>query len=425
MRTSVGSPQRNWRSIEAVTETGWLRRLGPWVGIGTSPAALMVGGGVAEGNERWWLVVAIVVGVAALATLAAAQGALGQRRHARLVTLASGSLGREGGRRIASPVLAVMMVGWFGFNTSVAGAGLGRLVGVPERVGMAIFAAVMLAVAWHGLNAVSWTALAAGLATVLFAAEGVHLALRDHTGPLLGDGVPATSLGVLPAIAIMVGYGAAFALRTPDFTHDLARPRHVVWCAALGLALPLIAFATAGAILELATGTWNLVDVLQQLGSPTVAYAFVALGCTGSVLTNLHSGAISLEDAVPGWSHRTGLVAIATVGTAIATLHFADWMIPYLTALALAAPCLIGVLWLDELRGRATAPGSRALGIWAWGAGVAVGVALRALDSPVALPAGIVTAAAIAGAPWLRDRRRRSGEVTGGAPISRASPSDK
>ena len=404
---------------------GWLRRLGPWVGIGTSPAALMVGGGVAAGNERWWLAVSIVVGGVALAALAAAQGALGQRRHARLVTLASGSLGRQGGRRLASPILALMMVGWFGFNTSVAGAGLGRLVGVPERVGMAIFAAVMLAVAWHGLNAVSWTALAAGLATVLLVTEGVHLALSDRTGPLLGDGVPATSLGVLPAIAIMVGFGAAFALRTPDFTHDLTMPRHVVWCATLGLALPLIAFATAGAILELATGSWNLVDVLERLGSPTVAYAFVALGFTGSVLTNLHSGAISLEDAVPGCSHRTGLIAIAVVGTAIATLRFADWMISYLTALALAAPCLIGVLWLDELRGRRTVPGYRALGICAWGAGVAVGVVLRALQSPVALPAGIVTSAAIAGAPWVRDRLRYAGGVPAGDPISSASPADE
>lgn len=385
----------------------------------------MVGGGVAEGNERWWLAMAIVVGAVSLAALAAAQGLLGQRRHARLVTLAARSLGREGGRRLAAPLLTLMMIGWFGFNTSVAGAGLGRLIGVPERLGMAIFAAVMLAVAWHGLNAVSWTALAAGFATVLLVAEGVHLALSDHAGPLVGDGVPATSLGALPAIAIMVGYGAAFALRTPDFTYDLAKPRHVVWCASIGLALPLIAFAAAGAILELATGSWNLVDVLERLGSPTVAYAFVALGFTGSVLTNLHSGAISLEDAVPGCSHRKGLVAIAVAGTAIATLHFADWMIPYLTALALGAPCLIGVLWLDELRGRRMVPGYRALGIWAWGAGVAVGVALRLVGSPVALPAGIVTSVAIAGTPWLRDRLNRSRAVTAGAHTSGRSPSDE
>lgn len=396
-----------------MTETGWLRRLGPWVGIGTSPAALMVGGGVAEGNEGWWLAAALVVGVTALAAIAAAQGALGQRHQARLVDLASRSLGRTGGRRIASPVLVLMMVGWFGFNTSVAGAGLGRLLDLPDRAGMVIFAAIMLAVAWHGLNVLSWTALAAGAATVLLAAEGVHLALSDRTGPLLGDGHPRSSLGFLPAIAVMVGYGAAFALRTPDFTHDLARPRHVGWCAIAGLALPLLAFATAGAILELTTGTWNLVDTLERLGSPTVAYAFVALGFTGSVLTNLHSGAISLEDALPRCSHRAGLTAIAIGGTAIATLHFADWMIPYLTAMALAAPCLIGVLWLDELRASRTIAGYRRLGIWAWGAGVGVGVALRALDSPFALPAGMVTAAAIAATPWLVERRRRPGDVAG------------
>lgn len=390
-----------------MTETGWLRRLGPWVGIGTSPAALMVGGGVAEGNERWWLLAAIVLGTAALAALAAAQGALGQRRHARLVDLASRALGRMGGRRIAAPVLAAMMIGWFGFNTSVAGAGLGRLLGMPDRVGMGLFAAIMLAVAWHGLDVLSWTALAAGLATVLLAAQGVHLALSDHTGPLLGDGVPASPLGLLPAVAIMVGYGAAFALRTPDFTHDLARPRHVLWCALVGLALPLAAFASAGAILELTTGTWNLVETLERLGSPTVAYAFVAVGFTGSVLTNLHSGAISLEEALPRCSHRAGLVVTAVAGTGIATLHFADFMITYLTAMALAAPCLIGVLWLDELRPHATSPGYRRVGIWAWGGGVVVGFALRAADSPLALPAGVATAAAIAAAPWLAERWRQ------------------
>jgi hypothetical protein len=151
---------------------------------------------------------------------------------------------------------------------------------------MVIFAAIMLAVAWHGLNVLSWTALAAGLATVLLAAEGVHLALSDRTGPFLGDGHPASSLGQLPAIAIMVGYGAAFALRHP----------------------------------------------------------------------RLH----------PRCSHRAGLVAIAVAGTAIAILHFADWMIPYLTAMALAAPCLIGVLWLDEVRASpdgAGLPPARDLGV--------------------------------------------------------------
>jgi cytosine permease len=362
----------------------------------------MVGGGVADGNERWWLVAAVVVGALALTGLAVAQGILGQRRHARLRTLAADALGRDGGRRIASPVLAVMMVGWFGFNTSVAGAGLGKLLHVPSRIGMVIFAGAMLAVAWRGLNALSWVALAAGVATVVLAADGLRIALGDQSGPVLGDGVPAADLGLLPAIAVMVGYGAAFALRTPDFTHDLERPRHVVWCAGIGLTAPLIAFAVAGAILEIATGSWNLVQVLERLGSPTVAYAFVALGFTGSVLTNLHSGALSFEDAIPKLSHHKGLLIVAGAGTALATLDFADSMVGFLTAMALAAPCLIGVLWIDELRGRHLEARYVPHALWAWASGVGVGAALRLADSPVALPAGIAAAALIATVPVIR-----------------------
>lgn len=382
------------------------------MGIGTSPAALMVGGGVADGNETWRLMVAVLVGVTVLSGLAIAQGWLGQRRHARLRTLAADALGREGGRRIASPVLAVMMVGWFGFNTSVAGTGLGRLLHVPARVGMTIFAAAMLAVAWRGLNALSWVALAAGIATVLLAVDGLRIALSDHAGPLLGDGLPETTLGTLPAIAVMVGYGAAFALRTPDFTHDLARPRHVVWCAAVGLAVPLLAFGMAGAILELSTGTWNLVDVLEQLGSPTIAYAFVALGFTGSVLTNLHSGALSFEDTIPNLTHRGALLIVATAGTALAALDFADGMIGFLTAMALAAPCLIGVLWIDELRGNRRPARYVPVAIVAWAVGVGVGVVLRLLDSPIALPAGIAAAAAVAAAPLVGSGRLSSDHRT-------------
>ena len=160
-----------------------------------------------------------------------------------------------------------------------------------------------------------------------------------------------------------------------------------------------------GAILELSTGTWNLVEVLERLGSPTVAYAFVALGFTGSVLTNLHSGALSFEDAVPKLTHRSALLVVAATGTGLAMLDFADRMIGFLTAMALAAPCLIGVLWIDELRGRRPKERYVRSGIWAWVGGVAVGVVLRLVDSPFALPAGVVAGAVIAAAPLIGEGR--------------------
>ena len=97
---------------------------------------------------------------------------------------------------------------------------------------------------------------------------------------------------------------------------------------------------------------------------------------------------------------------IALAGAALAALDFADWMIPYLTLMALAAPCLIGVLWLDDRRGVRTTAAYRPLGLAAWGAGVALGVGLHLAGSPYALPAGLAASTAAAAAPVALRRLR-------------------
>jgi purine-cytosine permease-like protein len=204
-------------------------------------------------------------------------------------------------------------------------------------------------VVWLGLDALSWTALAAGAATVALAAWGLAIVVGERDVSLLSDGASAPA-SFVAGVALVVGYGAAFALRTPDFTHDLRRAADVVLCALVGLMIPVAAFATVGAALWISTGTWDLADVLRDLGSPTVAYGFLALGFTGSVMTNLHSGALALSDAVPRASFRPALVGVAVVGTGLAALRFSQWMIPYLTAMAVAAPALILLLWLDAAR---------------------------------------------------------------------------
>jgi cytosine permease len=336
--------------MASMTRSGWLRRVGPWVGIGTSPAALMMGGGVAEKLDGAAMLAAIGVGVLLLGGLAAAQGLLGQREGLTLAGLYARALRAPAARRAASLAMLAMMVGWFALNVSVAGAGLGRMIGVPDRAGMALFAAAMLAVVWLGLDALSWSALAAGAATVALAASGLAIVVGERDVDLLGEGGAAEPAGFVAAVLLVVGYGAAFALRTPDFTHDLRRAGDVARCAVVGLMIPVAAFAVVGAVLWLSTGTWDLADVLRDLGSPTVAYGFLAVGFTGSVMTNLHSGALALSDAAGGVAFRPALLAVAAVGTALAALRFSQWMIPYLTAMAFAAPALIAVLWWDAAR---------------------------------------------------------------------------
>lgn len=363
---------------------------------------MMAGGGIADTNDGWRTLAAIAIGVGVLATLAAVQGMLGTARRARFAAVAGHSLGQRGARLVAAPVLALMMIGWFGFNTALAGAGLGELIGLPHRVGVLIFAATMIGVAWHGLDALSHAALVAGAATVALGAGGLYLALRDHHGPLLDQGVGGGTGALIAAAGIVVGYGAAFSLRTPDFTHDLAGRRDVIACATLGLALPLTIFLVVGAILEVATGTWNLVEVLERVGSPSIGYGFVALGFTGSVLSNLHSGAVAIEEVAPGTTHRAGLMVTAVAGTALALVDYSDRMVPFLTVMALAAPCLIAIMVLDSRRGVRARAAVRSSALTAWIAGGSVGAVLAVVARPWALPVGFAVAALLSVLPDAR-----------------------
>ena len=151
---------------------GWLRRVGPWVGIGTSPAALMMGGGVAERLQGAALLAAIAVGVPLLAGAGRRPGhARPARRACTLAGLTRRAAAHAGSRRTASLAMLAMMLGWFALNASVAGVGLGapdRGPG-PRRHGRSSPPSCS-AVVWLGLDALSWSALAAGAATVALAA---------------------------------------------------------------------------------------------------------------------------------------------------------------------------------------------------------------------------------------------------------------
>ncbi|WP_217922342.1 cytosine permease [Miltoncostaea oceani] len=366
---------------------GWIRRLGPWVGIGTSPAALMTGGGVGRGLRGGELVAALVTGVALLAGIALLQGLIGQRTGRTLGALTAGPLGVVGSRRSASVVMLAMMIGWFGVNVGVAGVAVARLTGMPDLAGIAVFAVLMLGVVTFGLGALSWSALVAGLATTGLAAYGLHLAFADREVTLSGGEAGSHPISFTAAVALMVGYGAAFSLRTPDFTHDLARPRQVVWCALAGLVVPVLVFTLAGAALQAATGSFDLADVLRDLGSPGIAYLFVAVGFTGSVLTNIWSGGLSLTDVAPGIPHAAALVGVTVVGGIVAAGGLADHMLPWLTVMALAAPGLVAVCAIHALRGGPAIAGWGTTGLCCWGAGFGCGIALHLAGSGLALPA--------------------------------------
>lgn len=361
----------------------------------------MLGGGLAQGEEGLTLVLTLLGGLVVLVALATAQGLLGQRRRSPLAALTAGPLGVLGARHVAGAVMLVMMVGWYGVNVGVAGVATARLLSAPDAVGIALFGAIALATVWRGVSALSWAALTAGLATVVLAAWGLHLAMQDHALSLETAHTATDPIGPFHGAALVVGYGAAFALRTPDFTCDLERPRQVVWCALAGMAAPLACFALAGAVLQAATGSWDVADILRSLSSPRAAYLFVAVGVFGSVMTNVYSGALALS-TVTRVSHGRAMVAVSLAGAALAASGFREQMLGYLVGMAILAPPLIVLCLLAGPQRASGIPTWRWPGLAAWGVSVGVGLGVQATGSG----AGAFAATLIA---WFAGLRSRHG----------------
>jgi cytosine permease len=384
-----------------------LSRIGPWVGLATSPVALVAGGGVAEGLSGVELVTAVVVGAILLATLSGAQGVVGQREGQPLAPITARVLGTAGSRYVGSVVMLAMMLGWFGVNTGIAGAATGRLLGLGDIPGIALFALVLLGIALRGLKVLSWAGLTAGVAATALAAYGMYLVLDGREVTLSGGFTGSEPMSMAAGITLMVGYGSAFSLRTPDFTHDLARTRQVVWCALWGLCVPLIAFALAGALLYAATGDWDLGEALKDLGSSQLAYLFVAVGFVGSVLTNIWSGGLALRDVWPRVGARTAMAAVTVVGAAAAAAGLADRALDWLTLMALAAPGLVVLCVIARPGSHEPAHAWRFVPLIAWATGIVCAIGLQYAGLTVALPAA---AAVPAAAYWLLGRlpeRRR------------------
>lgn len=364
-----------------------LNRIGPWVGLSTSPVAIVAGGGVAQGLSGTRLLVAVVVGSALLAALAGTQGIVGQRTGQPLAAITARVLGTAGSRWVGSIVMLVMMLGWFGVNVGIAGAATGRLLGIGDLAGIVLFGLALLWIALRGLGVLSWTGFAAGIAAAALAGYGMYLVLDGREVTLAGGFTADRPFSLLAGITLMVGYGSAFSLRAPDFTHDLSRTGQVVGCAAWGLFVPLVGFGLLGALLYATTGNWDLAEALRALDSSRLAYLFVAVGFIGSVLTNIWSGGLALCDVSPRVRPRVGMALVAAIGGLLAIAGIADLALNWLTLMALSAPGLV-VLCVIALPGRDATPVSwRIAPLTAWVIGIVCAISLQLAGFIIALPA--------------------------------------
>ena len=438
-------------------ERRWWNTAGAWLAIGTGPAALVLGAGLADRHDGPVPVGALLAGGVAMTVLLLVQGRLGLRppdgEGRPLAAVLEAYLPR-GDRLLVGTLMALAMAGWLGFNAALGGSALASLLGSPKWVGVAVLGLPLLALAAGGLhrwNAIALVTTAAALALIVVIATHDDASSTGEASLAAGTGTPSA---LLTDVAVFVGYVAVFALRAPDFTAGL-RGRGDLWACAAILVLPTLIAAAAGTTIALRNDSADLVGHLRtsDLGTALVVVA-VAAPC----LTAFHSGGLALRSVVPTrrrsartesartesapteagqqvdparlggaahptgghrqpppqrlpprLSHRAATAVIGVAGLALATTGFENALLPWLTILAAVLPPLVVPLgWEARARRRQRRP-PRAVHAVSWLPAAALGVALTIAGVPGAplagLAAAVIGTAGMHGFHRIRSRR--------------------
>jgi len=368
----------------AVTIVNWRQRVGVWLGISINPASIALGAGLAARVPLKTLAILIPVGTLLLATMVLLASINGRRRRLPLSGLASHTFGAGTGARVLNLFMALGMLGWGGFQVGLAGASLSELMGWSMWVGMVITAVGIYILGSLGVNrwnALVWlTALASlgvAIVSLLVSVENVGQSQSIAFGA--GD--------VFWVLGGIIAYAMLFALRSPDFTWDLASDRDVV-IDCLAFAIPMLISTGIGALLFQVSGSPNIGDVLAETRYAFLGLVFLVLSLLSPAMSGLHSGSLAMRQVVPV-SRQQAMLMHCGLALLLGITRFDYRVLPFLDWVGALLPAALIVILLNTAVSL-----SPRLSLSAWWLGAAAGVSAKLLGSQAHLVIGALVAVA-------------------------------
>jgi hypothetical protein len=379
-----------------LTTRNWKDVAGAWLGVGTSPTALLLGAGLAAQHAGPLPLVSMFGGMALIFVLVWFQGHLGLQPP-----LGDGGTLTQVAPRYFSPLMqkfigaliAFGMTGWFGLNVGFGSAAFGALVNVPQWLGVILMGVPIVLLSLRGLH--GWNGLAILTTICVLILTGLIVSRYGATAMPLTLNV-AAPMQTLNDVALVMGFVSVFMVRAPDFTAQLGSRRDLA-IVALMLCLPLTITILAGANLQQGTGSADLVSVLAGSSGLAIGNLLITIATIAPTFTTLYSGAPALR-AATGIDESRGMMAMGIIGIGLAIWRIDQVMLPWLSVLAATLPPILIPLAVESVRRRA-GHSPRQVSIWLWLSGALVAVAFTLAKIPLASLAGL-SASGIATSVW-------------------------
>jgi len=287
-----------------------------------------------------------------LGSMAALTGLCGQKSGLSAYMLNEFAFGRWGGR-IASTVVSMTLIGWFGVTSALFGRAanlMGRSVfGIdwPVELYMVLGGGLIVAVTVTGFKGIDKLALAlvpVMLGFLMMAAWMSLPQLEQWTEPTGG-----TPMTLTTAISAIVGSYIAGVTIQPDYARFARSRRAALGSAfvALAISFPILLFCTA--IPSIAYNEPDLLNVMIALGIGIPAFLLLILAAWSSNVLSVYSGALALATVFRRLDLRVLIVGVGTLGTLLALAGAGDYLIEYLVLLGITIPPISSIYLVDTL----------------------------------------------------------------------------
>ena len=287
-----------------------------------------------------------------LGSMAALTGLCGQKSGLSAYMLNEFAFGRWGGR-IASTVVSMTLIGWFGVTSALFGRAanlMGRSVfGIdwPVELYMVLGGGLIVAVTVTGFKGIDKLALAlvpVMLGFLMMAAWMSLPQLEQWTEPTGG-----TPMTLTTAISAIVGSYIAGVTIQPDYARFARSRRAALGSAfvALAISFPILLFCTA--IPSIAYNEPDLLNVMIALGIGIPAFLLLILAAWSSNVLSVYSGALALATVFRRLDLRVLIVGVGALGTLLALAGAGDYLIEYLVLLGITIPPISSIYLVDTL----------------------------------------------------------------------------
>ena len=340
-------------SVPASARRHWLSLSLIWIGGGIDLAGILLGTQIGLGMSFENAMIATFVGSLILAVVGALTCYVGSETGMSTAMLTRFVFG-EYGARIASLIIGITGMGWFGVQTGFFAVSgqliLKELAGIEVSLPVAALVGglLMMSTAVIGYKAIEWLSIIAvpimfgiliGILVVVIPSQSFWQAV--HVKPV-ADTIP---LGL--AISLVTSLFLVGAIAAPDIGRWARSKKDSILAAVVGFLVGNSLMLVIAVIIAKYTSNAEFIQVMFGIGWGGLAAILFVLGTWTTNDNGLYSTGLALSVALRRWSRPTLVIVAGLIGTALAVFNIYDSFITFLTILsAFVSP--IGGVFIAE-----------------------------------------------------------------------------